>query len=113
MDNYDDRFSAERYRADENVSLIAGGVSRAIPERLFSRAQQIGAAYELHLLPAIEIHDSTILSRDQCRALANEVAFIREIVSDPLLERYLTEIQELADGCWRSAIERVLVIQGP
>lgn len=113
METYRDRFAAERYAADESVSFAASGRFWAIPERLFSRAQQIGAAYELRLLPAIDIHQPTALSRDQCRALADEVTFIREVVADPLLQRHLTEIQELAAVCWRSATDQALVIEGP
>ena len=49
MGEYQDRFDASRYTSDEVVSLAIHGApdSQAftIPERLFSRAQQIAATH--------------------------------------------------------------------
>ena len=118
MGEYQDRFDAPRYATDETVSLTLDGASASdgaftMPERLFSRAQQIAAAYELHLLPVIDCYDETRLSREQIRTLADELAFIRSVVTDPLLDFYLQGAQKLIETCLRAPKESELVVQGP
>ena len=118
MGEYQDRFEASRYATDEAVSLALQGASASagpftMPERLFSRAQQIAAAYELHLLPLIDYYDDVRLSKEQVRTLRDEFAFIRSVATDPLLESYLQGAQALMETCLRAPTDVQLLVQGP
>ena len=113
MESFSNRFTAQRYAADEPVTVGALGRDHDIPERLFARAQAIASAYELHLLPSIEIHSRTGLNRQQCAALVDELAFLRSIISDPLLSDHLKQLSLFADSCRRSPVEAELTIEGP
>ncbi len=83
-----------------------------VPERLFVRAQCIARAYELHLLPTIDIKRKTKLARAQCELLLDEIAFVATVSNDELLEAHLRRIQEIVAACARHP-ERVLSIEGP
>jgi hypothetical protein len=117
MQQYQDRFDASRYAGDEAVSLAIDGAPHSevltMPERLFSRAQQIAAAYELHLLPVIDYHAEVRLSREQVRRLGDELAFVRSVAADPLLSSYLQEAERLIETSLRVPTGVLLVVQGP
>jgi len=113
MESFSNRFTAQRYAADEPVTVGALGRDHDIPERLFTRAQAIASAYELHLLPTIDIHDRTGLNRQQCATLLDELAFLRSIISDPLLADHLQHLSQLAESCKQSPVEAQLTIEGP
>jgi hypothetical protein len=118
MGEYQDRFEAARYSADEGISLTLEDVHASqgtftMPERLFNRAQQIAAAYELHLLPSIDYHDTLRLSKDQMLTLQDELTFIRSLVTDPLLDTYIQGALELILTGVRAARHVELIVQGP
>jgi hypothetical protein len=117
VDKYQDRFDASRYASDETVSLVIEGVPDSeaftMPERLFNRAQQIAAAYELHLLPAIDYYGEVRLSREQVRTLRDELGFIRSVATDPLLDSYLQDAQTLIEASLRASPGVQLLVQGP
>ena len=113
MDRLRDRFTPERYTDDEPVTVGALGQEHDIPERLFTRAQQIASAYELHLLPALDIYTRTELTREQCHTLVDELIFIRDLISDPLLDQHLGAVLALADACRHSGELAMLTVEGP
>ena len=84
-----------------------------MPERLFSRAQQIAGAYELHLLPVIDYYGEVRLSREQIQTLRDELVFVRSVATDPLLDSYLEDAQSLVETSLRDPTEVELVVQGP
>ena len=62
MVDYSDRFLGNTYASDEPVRFTvtlsgrADRVSVDVPESLFVRAQTIGSAYGLDLLPTIDVY---------------------------------------------------------
>src|SRR4051812_43777915 len=103
-----DRLDASRYAQDEGVLIGTadpGGEPNwalSIPERLFSRAQQIASAYELHLLAAIDYNDRVRLVASQVETLSHELAFVRQRVADPLLTKHLESLAKLGESCLRA-----------
>jgi hypothetical protein len=112
-DSFADRFKPEQYAGDEPVRLAAAGHSWDIPERLFVRAQHLASAYDLHLLPTLEVNENTQLNAQQAAVLAEELAFIRDLVSDGALRPHLDAWISLALACSRSALPAYLEIEGP
>jgi hypothetical protein len=114
-----DRLNPSRYAQDEEVSIGTaepGGEpiwALSIPERLFSRVQQIASAYELHLLPAIDYNDRVRLMASQVETLCRELAFVRERIADPLLAQHLETLTKLAESCLRAGRTKELVLEGP
>jgi hypothetical protein len=115
MGAFDSRFNDKTYEGDEPIefSALPSGVSAAIPERLFHRAQQIARAYELHLLPTIDIYCRTVLVKDQCRVLLEELELIISVVRDALLESNITRVKNVVEQCTRHPADSSLVIEGP
>ena len=113
-DRFADRLLADTYQRDECVQLAYGDASSAVvvPERLFARAQCLAQAYELHLLPAIDINSSTRLNGPQCETLLDEIAFIATLSNDELLRQHLEQIQRLVSAC-AGVPPRELLIEGP
>jgi len=112
-ESFPDRFQSERYAGDEPVSLTVDGHTWDMPERLFARAQYLARAYELHLLPMVESYGKTQLNGQQAGTLAEELAFIRDLVDDGVLRPHLDAWIALALACSRSARPASLVIEGP
>ncbi|MGH2376518.1 MAG: hypothetical protein ACRDIC_24035 [bacterium] len=111
--SFSDRFEADRYAGDEPVRLTVGGHTWDVPERLFARTQHLASAYSLHLLPTLEIYGKTELNGQQAGALAEELAFIRDLVDDVALRPHLDAWISLALSCSRSRPPAVLVVEGP
>jgi hypothetical protein len=113
-DRFADRFEADTYARDEGVQLDCGdGRSAvAIPERLFIRAQCVARAYELHLLPTIDIYSRTRLNRPQCETLLDEIALIALVSNDELLREHLGRMQTVVSAC-AGLPQRDLFIEGP
>jgi len=112
-ERFADRFEPERYAGDESVSVTANDQTLDIPERLFARAQDLARAYALHLLPTLEIYGKTQLNRQQAATLAEELAFIRELVDDAALRPHLDAWISLALTCSQSPRAASVVIEGP
>jgi hypothetical protein len=118
-DTFADRFSPATYAADEPVCLTLSTSSRSVrcsvelPESLFSRAQSIACAYNLHLLPVIEIHAETSLNKAQCVTLLEEVRFIATVVNDELLVEHLRNIESLLSVGVESVGPAAVLIEGP
>lgn len=116
---YADRFSPATYANDARVCFTLSTSSRAdrqtidLPESLFARAQAIGCAYDLHLLPAIEIYAETSLIKEQCATLLEEVRFIKRVVNDDLLAEYLRKVEQLLSAGVNSAGPAAVLIEGP
>jgi hypothetical protein len=113
MESFQDRLEADRYAADERVEIRALGREHSVPERLFTRMQNIAQAYEMRLLPTVDVYSTTRLSPEQCRGLTDELAFLRTVISDPLLDSHLTKLLAIADACARSPVPTDLTIEGP
>ena len=113
MDSLEDRFAEATYSSDEPVSVTGGGKLHEVPERLFVRAQRIAAAYELALLPAINVYGRTELVPAQAARLAHELAFVRRVTADRLLAPHLVALETIADDCWRTTTQQVLTVEGP
>jgi hypothetical protein len=113
MTELTDRFVSDRYARDESVRITAAGGAHSVPERLFGRAQKVAEAYELHLLPTIDPYARTQLTKEQCRTLGEELAFIRSVVSDTLLQSHLDRLLELARECVTSPFASEFLIEGP
>jgi hypothetical protein len=113
-ERFADRILADTYAQDEVVQLDYGDVTSAVfvPERLFARAQCVARAYELHLLPVIDICSKTRLNRAQCETLLDEIEFIAMVVNDELLHVHLGRMQTLVSACV-AAPQRELFIEGP
>jgi hypothetical protein len=113
-DRFADRLRADTYAGDEGVQLDFGDVSAAVfvPERLFARAQCMARAYELHLLPTIDIYSQTRLNRPQCETLLDEIDFIAMVSNDELMHEHLGHLQRLVSACLGTP-QRELIIVGP
>lgn len=112
-DDFADRFEPSRYAGDEPVCIAGAGRTWDVPEGLFGRLQNLARAYELHLLPTIDIYGTTRLNAKQCVTLADELTFVRGVVEDRLLRPHLDELITIATVCARSPPAVELVIEGP
>ena len=111
MTDFTDRFASETYLNDEGVTVSVGELSHVLPERLFARAQLVAEAYNLHLLPSIELYSRTSFNPEQCATLVDELAFIRSVLSDTLLQPHVYRLLEIAEQCRRSHSN--MIIEGP
>lgn len=116
MDHFSSRF--ESYN-DEGVSVgVAVGDAEVdwkghIAGSLFHRAQLIGKAYDLHVLPGIEVYDETHLTKAQCQAMVDEIEFVIEVVNDPLLRTSVKPLHDASLECSRSPFDARLIVSGP
>jgi hypothetical protein len=113
MTDFTDRFASHTYAQDETVTVTSGGRTHTLPERLFVRTQMVAEAYELHLLPTIDVYARTSLNPEQCRTLTEELVFIRSTVADPLLRGHLEQLLDLAAIAANSGLAAELIIEGP
>lgn len=109
-----DRFDGTRYLDDEPVRVAGAASEWLVPESIFCRAQAIAQAYQLHMLPVVDTHGTTHLTRAQCDGLAEEVALIRAVTIDPLLEQHLCHVEAILRACAVSPVsDAAVVIEGP
>jgi len=80
---------------------------------LFTRAQAIGNAYGLHLMPSINIYERTELNKDQVKTLMDEIDFINRLINDSLLEQWLNKARKNLQKVVQSSTNMVLIIEGP
>jgi hypothetical protein len=115
MGAFDDRFMASTYESDEpvEIELDPTGIRATIPERLFRRIQHIAIAYELHLLPVVDVYTRTTFVKAQCPGLFDELTFIGTVIRDDLLLSQLAHFRDAVASCIRSPGEARLVIEGP
>ena len=126
MNEYRDRFDPKKYEEDEPVAVGYGVPGTPedwwkdiedeiawIPESIFVRAQSIGSAYNLHLIPTINIYERTELNQSQAETLMGELGFIKTVTNDPYLHGWLERAQENVLKVMRSAKETVVIIEGP
>jgi hypothetical protein len=69
-------------------------------------------AYELHLLPTIDIYTKTRLNRAQCETFLDEIVFVGMVSNDDLLREHLGHVQGVAAACV-AVPQRELIIEGP
>lgn len=84
-----------------------------MPESLFARAQSIARAYDLHLLPAIELYAETTLNKAQCVTLLEEVQFVGRVVNDHLLAQHLLSLERMLLAGVNAAGPTAILIEGP
>jgi len=117
--DYADRFLSSTYSDDQPVCLSVSTRDRSdrqmvcIPESLFARAQAIARAYNLHLLPTIELYAETSLHKDQCATLVAELLFVSDVVKDDLLVHHLREALRVLSACVNCAGPAAVLIEGP
>jgi len=117
--DYADRFLATTYADDQPVCLSVSTRNRSdrqtvcLPESLFVRAQAIARAYNLHLLPTIELYGETSLLKDQCATLMAELSFVSEVVNDDLLAHHLREVLQVVRACADCAGPAAVLFEGP
>jgi hypothetical protein len=116
---YEDRFLDSTYVDDQPVqfSVFARDVRVTspvmLPESLFRRSQAIAHAYELHLLPSIDVYAETSLHKDQCMVLVDELRFVGAVVEDELLRKYLRPLVEILEVSMRQPGPVAVMIEGP
>lgn len=98
-----DRFDAQTYADDEPVRVFRpdryGSDDEGvwIPERLWHRLRNIGAAYQLHLLPLLDgTEDPVFLNSVQVERLLQELRFVGSTVDDPLLRGLVSSLLALS-----------------
>jgi hypothetical protein len=120
-DAYPGRFSAWEYEEDEPVDVRAHRGSRrasvrrehAVPERLFARIISLADAYELHLLPTLDVYGPFELDQRQAQTLVEELDFLQPVVNDELLAAHLAALHDVALWCVRSGEDAWMHIEGP
>jgi hypothetical protein len=100
----DDRLDPGTYAGDPLV--VIRGASRGgdggvwISERVAWRLLDVGRGYDLHYLgQVIEIHGVTTLGPLQCQGVADELAFVRDLVNDPVLADVADRVAAEARSC--------------
>ena len=100
-----DRFDSGTYADDPKVGVFTNEPPTDLwmPERVFHRLRYLGLAYELHLLPLVDgTEDSIYFNSLQAGVLAEELTFVGETVSDPVLVEYLIALVNMAEQAARS-----------
>ncbi len=92
----DERLLAATYRTDEPVGIGLANTDPEtwsyMPERLFARLVHLGRAYEMHLLPLLQVHGEQVLTGQQAATLASELRFVGAVVNDPALEAAISSV---------------------
>lgn len=110
---YADRFQPERYAHEEPVAVRWRNKIWSIPISLFARIQFLAQAYQLHLLPALEIYATSRLNTQQVATLLEELIFIRGLVDDPALRPHLDSWIVVAQACVRDVNKDGMELDGP
>jgi hypothetical protein len=116
MDRFADRLDPETYATEEPVALglASEGVEGwlYVPSTVFARLLAIGRGYGLHLLgQVLRYEEETRLNHLQCAELLDELAFVLELVSDPVLDAWLPLVEQRVTACSRSTrAEETLVL---
>lgn len=114
--NLTERLKWELYRDDEPVGIGARGTEPDgwvyVPERLFARLVALGQAYELHLLPVIEVYGETTLTSAQCATLGEELLFLRQVTNDEALHRVVEILIPLVELTARQR-KQAIIVAGP
>ena len=119
MSRFADRLDETAFRKDERVRFgVALPGQREewlfhLSERLFARIQSLAEGYELHALPLIDPHDHSQLNLAQGQALADELAFPKNVSSDQLLLRAITNLESVIQQVTSSPSGLELVVEGP
>ncbi len=119
-DFFADRFRDETYADDEPVHVFRadqyGSADQGlwVPERLWARLRLVAAAYELRLLPILDgTSDPVFLNAVQVSTLLEELRFIGQILSDPLVESLVRALVDLAAGRSQVASKDSIGIEFP
>jgi hypothetical protein len=118
MDRYADRFDQSRYAEDDPVRVFdydhADSSDVWIPERIWRRLAAIGSAYELHYLPMLG-GGPEVLTWDavQAQGILDELAFIVDVVQDPLLLDWVKALSAVVEPAARRGGRPALGVEGP
>lgn len=120
IDSIADRFRDETYADDEPVHVFRadqyGSPDQGLwlPERLWARLRLVAQAYELHLLSVLDgSTDPVFLNAAQVSTLLEELRFVGQILSDPLIEGLVRALVELAAGRSQGASKDAMGIEFP
>jgi hypothetical protein len=100
-DRFRDRLEAATFRNDPKIhfGLEQRGQEPVdwveIPERLVSRLTSLGDAYELNVVPNIDIYADTVFNSHQCEKLHAELGFLAGLIPDPALQEVLASLTAL------------------
>jgi hypothetical protein len=118
--DYTDRLTAgTEFTSGEGVNVGVLRIGQDVEELgfiqgpLFTRAQRIASAYELHVLPGIDFYAESALVKAQCETLIDELTFIEQVVNDTILRGELVVLREAALRVVRSPMEMLLILVGP
>jgi hypothetical protein len=117
MDRFSDRLDAASYTDDPEVGVYESDPdeddSLWISERLFERLTKVASAYELHTLPMLGGMDPVRLNRVRCEALLDEVAFVGELLNDPLAAKVARSLSAyLTHRTWDPRWDGVVTFEG-
>lgn len=115
IDAFADRFQDGTYADDEPVHVFRADQYGSpvqglwVPERLWARLRLVAQAYELLLLSVLDgSTDPVFLNAAQVSTLLEELSFVGQILSDPLVESFVRALVGLAadrsHGASRDAI---------
>ena len=97
-DRFADRLDPATYQDDEVVGVYENTPDDAdslwLSERLVQRLALTAAAYELHTLPMLSSADPVQLNQQRCASLLDELAFVAELLDDPLAATAAQAIQD-------------------
>jgi hypothetical protein len=116
-DRFADRLDPNSYASDEPVGAgtsddYSGWVS--IPERLFTRMQHLGRAYDLHILPGLDPYERNELDHERTASLIDELDFLAEVVSDRALLETIAVLRDAALLAARNPLRSTkFFIEGP
>lgn len=110
MHRYPDRFESARFENDEPIELRAVsepiGSGQMVPEGIFARLVLAGRAYDLHVLGSVLTWGQVCtINSLQCESLLDELAFVAELLNDPLVAGAVAEIEGTVARCARSGRE--------
>lgn len=101
---FDNRYDARTYANDEPVKVFVvegTGIDSEfwLPERLWHRIRLVAAAFELHLLPAIDGRpDLVTLNWLQCESLLDELEFLSFALEDSLMDTIINGIVNIVES---------------
>lgn len=111
-----DRLVSSTYADDPPVGVGVATASTEewvlwIPERLWDRVLALGVGYDLHRLKLMQGEERVLIGVVQVPFLVEELTFLRETTTDPLLLATLSDLIQVATRVLNESLLEALVIE--
>jgi len=114
VDRFADRFDVSRYADEEpfGIGLATQNIEDwlFVPQPLLGRVLAVARAYDLHYLGQVVSEQGvTEFNPTQCYGVLDELAFVRHVLNDPLVDAIVAEVESRVAACARSPNDGLII----